>query len=79
MCLLIQQVFKKKKKERKFDGFSPYLQLSNQKIEDLECQGDECSIGVLGGSSLGSCVDVTHRHELSFVKMLLVLVFKFGG
>lgn len=31
--------------KRKFDGFSPYLKLSNQKIEESECQGDGCSVG----------------------------------
>lgn len=62
--------------KRKFDGFSPYLNLSNQKIEESECQGDGCSVGDLGVSSPGSCVYVSTELNSCLCVMLLVLVFK---
>lgn len=47
-------------------------------IEESECQGDGCSVGGLGVSSLGSRVYLSTELYPSLCVMLLVLVFKFS-
>ena len=51
---------------------------ANQKIEEAECQGDGCSVGGLGVSSLGSSVCLSTELNPGLCVMLLVLVFTFS-
>ena len=51
---------------------------ANWKIEESECQGDGCSVGGLGVSSLGSSVCLSTELNPGLCVMLLVLVFKFS-